>query len=242
MGLCKYRYVTLVHDLNPWSRNLFFPENQTNKTCNGCHAGDTPAAQVARDAGIKLHLWTNIRMASNTSNVIAEDPTMDFRLFPDSLQRDAAGNLLPCWDGFSMNPDTRVGSFGKFQLQRIKNWVTKFNLDGIFLDFYGDTTDVDVSRRYGQFPFYPMQVTHLTFLLRRDCKNCNPFLFCAEVAQPLESCLWPIQIAEIQWAKSIASWAHSAGKYLIVNCPEASMAVQHLADLVTCDSNGVLGE
>ena len=145
-------------------------------------------------------------MASNTSNVIAEDPSMDFRLFPDSLQRDAAGNLLPCWDGFSMNPDTRVGSFGKFQLKRIQTWVTKFNLDGIFLDFYGDTTDVDVSRRYGQFPFYPMQV------------------------------------AEIQWAKAIASWAHTNGKYFIINCPEASMAVQHLADLVTCDSNGVRGE
>ena len=157
--MCKYRYVTLAIDPYLRSRNLFYPENQTEKTCNGCHAGNSSAAQVARDAGIKLHLWTNIRMASNTSNVVAEDPTMDFRLFPDSLQRDAAGNLLPCWDGFSMNPDTRVGSFGKFQLQRIKNWVTNFSLDGIFLDFYGDTTDVDVSRRYGQFPFYPMQVT-----------------------------------------------------------------------------------
>lgn len=52
-----------------------------------------------------------------------------------------------------MNPDTRVGSFGAFQLRRLQSWVTKFNLDGIFLDFYGDTTDIDVSRSYGQLPF-----------------------------------------------------------------------------------------
>ena len=78
--------------------NLFFPENQTNLTCNGCHAGDTPAAAVARDAEIGLHLWTNIRMASNTSNVVAEDPLMDFRLFNDSLQRGSKGEILPCWE------------------------------------------------------------------------------------------------------------------------------------------------
>jgi hypothetical protein len=92
-------------------------------------------------------------MASNTSNVVAADPLMDFRLFKDSLQRGAKGEILPCWDGYSMNPDTRVGSFGAFQLSRIQSWVTKYNLTGIFLDFYGDTTDIDVSRSYEQLPF-----------------------------------------------------------------------------------------
>ena len=52
--------------------NLFYPERQTNATCNGCHAGDTPAAAVARDAGIGLHLWTNIRThASNPPVLLA---------------------------------------------------------------------------------------------------------------------------------------------------------------------------
>ena len=162
-------------------------------------------------------------MASNTSNVRAEDPTMDFRyvnvptnarsgwlqaghklsvslghrLFNDSLQRDAAGNLLPCWDGFSMNPAPSVGSFGRFQLKRIAEWVTRHDLDGVFLDFYGDTTMVDESRTRGQFPFYAMQD------------------------------------AEVEFAKAIADWAHARQKYLIINCPQASMAVQHIADLVT---------
>ena len=48
-----------------------------------------------------------------------------------------------------------------------------------------------------------------------------------------------MQVAEVEFAKAIATWAHANGKYFIVNCPAASMAVQHLADLVTCDSNGV---
>ena len=56
-----------------------------------------------RRAGLKAHVWTNIRMASNTSMVTAEDPLMDYRLFNDSLQRDAKGRLLPCWCGFSVN-------------------------------------------------------------------------------------------------------------------------------------------
>ena len=48
-----------------------------------------------------------------------------------------------------------------------------------------------------------------------------------------------MQVVEVEFAKAIATWAHANGKYFIVNCPAASMAVQHLADLVTCDSNGV---
>jgi hypothetical protein len=53
----------------------------------------------------------------------------------------------------------------RFQLQRLQTRVTKYNssIGGIFLDFYGDTTDVDVSRSYDQFPFYPMQITEIQF-------------------------------------------------------------------------------
>eukprot|EP01052_Picozoa_sp_SAG31_P001591 SAG31_NODE_54_length_29987_cov_4.570664_4_plen_60_part_00 len=39
-------------------------------------------------------------MACNTTNIPAEDPLMDYRLFNDSLQRDAKGHLLPCWCAF----------------------------------------------------------------------------------------------------------------------------------------------
>ena len=96
-----------------------------------------------------------------------------------------------------MNPAPSVGSFGRFQLKRIAEWVTRHDLDGVFLDFYGDTTMVDESRTRGQFPFYAMQD------------------------------------AEVEFAKAIADWAHARQKYLIINCPQASMAVQHIADLVT---------
>ena len=34
---------------------------------------------MIRKEGMTAHVWTNIRMASNTSNVRAEDPTMDYR-------------------------------------------------------------------------------------------------------------------------------------------------------------------
>jgi hypothetical protein len=102
-----------------------------------------------------------------------------------------------------MNPSPSVGSFGRFQLARIAAWVTRHNLDGVFLDFYGDTTMVDESRGRGQFPF------------------------------------WPMQDAEVEFTKAIAEWLHARGKYLIINCPAASMAVQHIADLVTCDSTGI---
>jgi len=112
--------------------------------------------------------------------------------------------LLQCWDGFSMNPSPHF-SFAQFELKRITDWVTKYKLDGVFLDFYGDTTDVDESRVYEQFPFYPLQV------------------------------------AEIEFAKAIYTWckAQSPPKYFVINCPQASMAVQHLADWVTCDSTGI---
>ena len=53
-------------------------------------------------AGLKAHVWTNIRMACNTTMIPAEDPLMDYRLFNDSLQRDAKGRLLPCWCVFSI--------------------------------------------------------------------------------------------------------------------------------------------
>ena len=96
-----------------------------------------------------------------------------------------------------MNPAPSVGSFGRFQLKRIAEWVTRHDLDGVFLDFYGDTTMVDESRTRGQFPF------------------------------------WSMQDAEVEFAKAIAEWAHARQKYLIINCPQASMAVQHIADLVT---------
>jgi hypothetical protein len=122
------------------------------------------------------------------------------------------------------------GSFGAFQLRRLQSWVTNFNLDGIFLDFYGDTTDIDVSRSYEQLPFCNTSTRNPPLLV----KYTND--------PPLRECLWsadPMQVAEVQFAKAIATWAHANGKYFIINCPAASMAVQHLADLVTCDSNGV---
>ncbi|MCL5097297.1 MAG: hypothetical protein M1608_07185 [Candidatus Omnitrophica bacterium] len=66
------------------------------------------------------------------------DPAMDYRKFEDSWIRGADGKAQKCWDGYNCNPSPRF-SLAQAEFQRLTNWVRKYHLDGIFLDFYADT-------------------------------------------------------------------------------------------------------
>ena len=116
-----------------------------------------PSIEKAKGKAIRPLLWTNIRMAPDTQKVPNEDSALDFRNFPDSWMKDTDGALIPCWDGFSCNPSSSF-SLGQAQFARLTAWVEKYELGGIFLDLYGDTVDVDSTRSYGRFPFFPLQV------------------------------------------------------------------------------------
>jgi len=139
--------------------NEFWPiETQTPLLTTG--AGE----EFAKDHGVNVMLWSNVRMSPNVTMCPWEDPLLDFHHFADtSAVRNGSGALLPCWDGFSMNPSADF-PFGQYQVQRIMGTIEKYNLSGLFFDLYGDTTDSDSCRRYEQFPFYPLQVAEVGFI------------------------------------------------------------------------------
>mmetsp|Transcript_19276 Transcript_19276/g.50088 ORF Transcript_19276/g.50088 Transcript_19276/m.50088 type:complete len:991 (-) Transcript_19276:743-3715(-) len=137
----------------------FYPRD----TLSG-HLTPTEDLLFAKAAGAEVQLWSNARMAPNTTMCPYEDKDVDYREFlDDSAMWTADGKLIPCWDGFSMNPATDL-SYGQFQIERIMSEIVQFNLSGLFFDFYGDTTDSDHCRTYAQFPFYPLQVAELQFI------------------------------------------------------------------------------
>eukprot|EP00038_Savillea_parva_P007578 m.171101 g.171101 ORF g.171101 m.171101 type:complete len:1002 (+) comp13334_c0_seq1:312-3317(+) len=178
--------------------NEFWPvDTQTPKLASG------NGLKYAKEHGVKVFLWSNVRMSPNVSMVPYEDKLLDFRQFNDSWMLNGSGYLEPCWDGYSMNPSTKF-SFGRYQLQRFIDTIKTYNLSGLFFDFYGDTVDSDVCRTYEQFPFYPLQV------------------------------------AETEFIKAVSLAVQSNGGTLVINCPENSMQVRHLAHAVTCDSNGAV--
>ena len=92
-----------------------------------------PRVRTAQANGIKVLLWTNIRQAIDVSKHKDDDAAMDYNNFKDSWILEPDGKTkIRCWDGFSCNP--AVGSFGPFEFERLTSWVTKHNMDGIFLE------------------------------------------------------------------------------------------------------------
>ena len=147
-----------------------FTDNKTSIITSGYFFGPEsnviallPGVRIAQRAGIKALLWSNIRQAIDCSKHPEDDPATDYNNFKDSWVLEADGKTkIRCWDGYSCNP--AAGSFGPWEFQRLTTWVTKHNLDGIFLDCYGDSIDSDHGRAYAQFPFFPLQVAETIFI------------------------------------------------------------------------------
>jgi hypothetical protein len=134
----------------------------------------TNAVQIAHRYGLQAYLWDNIMVMPDTEKYrgwvrreesepwerIAE---CDWRNFRDSLVADASGNTeLDCWEGKAGNNSPRF-SFGKSELARIQRLMLKHGFDGFFLDFYDQATGSDFAHRYGELPFYPLQVAQMEY-------------------------------------------------------------------------------
>jgi hypothetical protein len=131
-----------------------------------------PGVKLAQQNGMKCLLWTNIRQAIDIRKHANDHypAGIDYRNFPDCLIHSeradkfhAKGDLIRCWDGFSLNHSPEL-SYAKFQFARLTRLVTKYNLDGIFMDLFNDTIDSDMGRTYAQFPFYPLAVAETAFV------------------------------------------------------------------------------
>ena len=158
-----------------------------------------PNIALAQSKGISCLLWTNIRMAP-APPTFGWDPEMDYREFEDSWIRGPDGKARKCWDGYDCNPSPRF-SLAEAEFERLTTWIEKYKMDGIFLDLYGDTTDVDPTRTYAHFPFYPLQVAETEWVkLLADwcdqkgkvlCLNCpHPSLMVTHLGGLLTGDTW----------------------------------------------------
>lgn len=136
--------------------SMFAPESKLRQ------AMERGTVRMAQESGMQALLWTNIRMAPDTKKYNWHDPALDYRNFEDALLRNEDGDPIPCWDGFSCDPSPE-SSFAKFEIDRLTSWVMKYGLDGIFLDYYADTTDVIWTRTHQHLPFLPLQVGEIAF-------------------------------------------------------------------------------
>ncbi len=146
-----------VNNLGTGVLNMFNREEQL------ASVAQSGAIRAVQQAGYRVPLWTNIFMAPDLDgHGRHSDPALDYRNFRDSWIVDSAGKPLPNWDGFMCTPSPRY-SFARFEFKRLTDWVLKYDLDGIFVDFYATSTGVDESRKYAHFPFYPLQVAMIEY-------------------------------------------------------------------------------
>ena len=114
--------------------------------------------------GVKTYLWTNIRMAPDAKlDGRLTDPEFQYAKFEDSLVKNQKGEIVKCWSGYSVNPSPRF-SFGKYHIKRLLDWIDRYGQDGVFLDLYDDTVDVDWGHAYKQYPFFPLQIAEIEFI------------------------------------------------------------------------------
>lgn len=116
-----------------------------------------------REKGISTYLWTNIRMVPHVGfDGRMRDPEYQYSNFPDALSRNQQGEIYQSWSGYSVNHSPKF-SFGHYQLKRLIEEVERYDLDGVFMDYYDDTVQVDWGRSYKHYPFYPLNVASIEF-------------------------------------------------------------------------------
>lgn len=131
----------------------------------GVETRDMPPklAPIVREKGVSPFLWTNIRMAPNVDmDRRYSDPDYQWTNFKDALTLNQRGEFYQSWSGYSVNHSPEF-SFGKYQLERLLREVDEFDLDGIFMDYYDDTVQIDWGKTYKHYPFYPLNVATIKF-------------------------------------------------------------------------------
>lgn len=118
---------------------------------------------AVREKGVYQYLWTNIRMAPDVNmDSRYVDPEYQYANFRDALTRNQQGEIYQSWAGYSVNHAPEF-SFGKYQLERLIEEIEALDMDGVFMDYYDDTVQVDWGKTYKHYPFYPLNVATIRF-------------------------------------------------------------------------------
>ena len=138
-------------------------------------------------AGLVPVLWDNVKIAPENApqnKVKYWDTRFSHRHFQDALYTSADGRAPhKSWEGYACNQDPEL-SFGKQELEAIKEQFARFGYQAFFLDYYGSGASVDYVSGYdrGRYPFLPDQVSLSAYTKElADWLHENNYVFIANV-------------------------------------------------------------